>query len=348
MNKIIKRVELATKQRNYHINNPVIEMAWSVDNNLLAVVGNDGKITIFNRNNSQHQVELSGHRFATTSIGWSADNKAFASSGKDGYIKLWDLMFAEPRFILPGGANSAEKLAWSPIARYLATLSGNNLRLWDGDGHLLQEYPEHISLSSNIIWKPVNKLNSLLMFATSVNNSIYLWSPEHTKVLKKFETKETILKMAWSGNGRFIVTNNQDSTLHLWDIETEIELPIEVYSDKLTELVWDSTSRFLAAIIGNKITVWNCSSPKLEAIIPTTLKFHKSPIKHIAYQHQGSLLASASEDGMLVISRPERSPYPILEKQYLTSIERIAWSSNGKFLAIGGKNGLVELLLVNI
>lgn len=349
LNKFIKQKETTTQLWLNTILDCVIDLTWSKDGNLLAVGAANGPITFFDKRTGEKQIELIGHKFGTMSMDWSNENNSFASSGQDGYIKLWDLMHKEPRFILPGGSSWVEHLAWSPEGNFLISTAGRNLLLWDCDGQLLGEYPDHLSTITDVAWRPITKTTPDLMFATSCYGSVQFWKPENTTLVKHFEWKGSILKLAWSPNAKFLATGDQDSTVHFWVVETGTELQMWGYLTKVRELSWDVTSRYLATGGGTEVTIWDCSGNGPENSKPIILKLHEGLLSQLAYQHRGSLLASAGEDGILAIWQPEYSKKkPLIKKQYPTPIEKISWSPNDKFLAVGGADGLVEVISINI
>jgi WD40 repeat protein len=345
LNKLVKEKEFATRLWRNTTKGCVIDLAWSKDGISLAVAAVNSPITIFNSRTANPIIELKEHKFGTVAIAWSADSKCFASSGQDGYIKLWDLILKESRFILPVG----ERLTWSPLKKFLVSSAKNELCLWDCDGHLLEEYPSHYSNITDIAWRPLSKANPDLMFATSSYGSVQLWSPENTKPLNKFEHKRAILKMAWSPDGKFLATIDQDSRVNLWIVETATNLQMLDYPAKVSELSWDVTSRYLATANGSEIAIWDCSAPKQERNKLITLNLNENLLSQLAYQHKGSLLASAGRNGILAIWQPiHNNQKPLFEKQYPSPIQRLVWSPDDKFLAVGCADGLVEVLLVSI
>jgi WD40 repeat protein len=62
---------------------------------------------------------------------------------------------------------------------------------------------------------------------------------------RRFEWKGSILRLAWSPNGRFVATGDQDSTVHFWFEEDRRDLQMSGYPTKVREL-WNAASRYLA------------------------------------------------------------------------------------------------------
>lgn len=347
LNKFVRNKETSSFLWQKMLEDCIIDLAWSMDGKILVAATVNGPINLFDTKTGSLETKLSGHKFGTMSIAWSSDGKEFASSGQDGHIKLWDLLLKEPRFILPGGSAWVEHLAWSPTGKFLASSAGRSLRLWNDNGELLGEYPDHISTITDIIWRPIKKANDELLFATSCYGSVQVWSPKSMNVLRKFEWKGSILKMSWSPDGNFLATGDQDSTVHFWIMATGTDLQMWGYPTKVRELSWDPTSRYLATGGGTEVTIWDCSGRGPEGTKPIVLKLHEGLISQLAYQNKGNLLASAAEDGIVAVWNPERNKKPLVKKHYPTSIEKISWSPDDKLLAVGGTNGLLEVIAIN-
>jgi len=52
--------------------------------------------------------------------------------------------------------------------------------------------------------------------------------------------------LVWSPDGKWLVSGNQDPSVHLWIPEQDIELQMSGYETKVKHLAFDHTSRWLA------------------------------------------------------------------------------------------------------
>jgi WD40 repeat protein len=200
------------------ISDHVIALAWSPDGRWLAAAAVSGPISLFDGVTGQRTAVLAGHHLGTTSLSWNANSTCLASAGQDGLVRLWDVATGSEHHALAAGATWVEGVAWSPTGELLATAAGRLLRLWDATGHLLLQYPVHASTIAALQWAPrtvqVRRASSVL--ATAAYGSVTLWTPERSEPLAQFAWKGSILTLAWSPDGRYLVHGDQDATVHFW------------------------------------------------------------------------------------------------------------------------------------
>ncbi len=211
----------------------VIAMAWSPGGTLLAAASVGGPITILDAATGAIRHTLPGHGFGTTAVGWNADGAHFASAGQDAQVRLWDLAAGRERLTLDGGEAWVERLTWHPRENLLACAAGRRLRLWEPQGRLVREYPAHASTISDLCWRP----GSTDLTSASYG-AVTLWSPEGEEPLRRFQWKGSVLALAWSPDGKYLATGDQDSTVHFWIYRTGEDLQMSGYPTKVRELSW--------------------------------------------------------------------------------------------------------------
>lgn len=318
----------------------IIALAWDPNGGRLAAAAADGPITILAADGSLIRT-LTGHGFGTMAIGWSADGSRFASAGQDGRIVIWNLSAGVPAVCLEGGSAWVEHIAWNPLGGrkgipcLLASAAGRHLRLWDENGALQREYEEHPKTISSIAWKPGTQVIS-----TTTYGQLALFGVTQESPQRRFEWKGSILRSAWSPNGKFVATGDQDSTVHFWFEKTGRDLQMSGYPTKVRELSWNAASRYLATGGGTDVTVWDCiKSP--EGSRPIQLQGHEEFISDLAYQHRGDLLASAGQDGRVIFWRPHHGKRATGGMGVNSAITNLAWSPDDRLLAAGTDSGSV-------
>jgi WD40 repeat protein len=89
------------------------------------------------------------------------------------------------------------------------------------------------------------------------------------------------------------------------------------YANKIKELAWDSTSRFLATGGREVVAVWDVSGKGPRGTRPKELHRHTKKVTLLAWQSRGMSLISGSADGTVALWDPERSRIPFCMKLLL-------------------------------
>lgn len=313
-------------------------LAWASDSALLAAAAINGSIALFD-GDGERRLVLSGHAFGTTSIDWSADGR-LASGGQDGHVCVWNAAAGAPALRLPAGAAWVEQVAWSPDGTLLAAAAGKRVRVWDRDGRLVREFGDHPSTVSDIAWKPGSHTVTAAAYG-----GVFLWDADaETNAGRHLDWQGSTLVLAWSPDGRYIATGDQDATVHFWIAKTETDLQMWGYATKVRELSWDAASRYLATGGSETIVIWDCSGRGPEGTKPKMLDGHEDYLSAVAWQKRGNVLASADAAGGVMLWRPDRARIPLAVAIYDSGVSCLAWSPNDRSLAVGCGNGLIEVL----
>jgi WD40 repeat protein len=203
----------------------------------------------------------------------------------------------------------------------------------------VREYPEQPSTIAALAWRPRGHT-----LASAAYGVVALWTPDRTEARRRFEWQGSTLTLAWSPDGRYIATGDQDSTVHFWIAKSGHDLQMWGYPRKVRELAWDPTSRFLATGGGPVVVVWDCSGKGPEGTKPRMLDAHTAPLSALACQRAGPLLVSAGEDGQVLLWELGRWRKPRARYDLGEPISHVAWAPDDRILAVGSAAGTVAVL----
>lgn len=321
----------------------VIALEWSPDGRAVAAAAVGGPIIVLDGRTGERLAALNGHGFGTTALSWSANSRRLASSGQDGKVRIWDPAAGRLHAECDGGSAWVERVAWCPAASLLASAAGRKLRLWDGDGRPVRSLPDHPSTIADIRWKPGSRA-----LASAAYGRLALWMPDRDEPVRRFEWKGSMLVLAWSPDGRYIATGNQDSTVHFWETKTGEDLQMWGYPTKVRELAWDPTGRFLATGGGPDACVWDFSGKGPARTQPLQFRLKGALVTALAFRPKvpEPLLAAGFADGSMGLWRLGRKATRVDLFQLDAAMAQMAWRPDGKVLALateaGGVAGFVD------
>lgn len=322
----------------------VTSVAWSPDGSRLAAGSVSGQVAIYDAAEGRaiHLFEKA-HEDGCDALAWRPDGKALATTGRDGTWKLWDAVEGKVLIEHEAGALWAEHLAWSgkPIGdrgHLLALGAGNKVTLWNEQGAPVGEPLKLSRTVADVAWI-MN--GSTLAIATSTEVVVHDPANGEERV---FKSRDPVLSMAFSPSGKWLMTGNQDCTMHVWNTDNGAEMHMRGYAAKVRQMAWHRASRWLAAGGGDTVSVWDCSGKGPEGRMPILLEGHTDLISALHYQVEGDWLASGARDGSVMVWSPTQRQTQVSRARIPSGVTRTVWSPDGKLLAVTGENGEVQVL----
>ena len=321
-------------------------LAWSLDGTRLAAASVSGQVAIYDavQGRAIHLFEQA-HADGCDAIAWRPDGRALATAGRDGTWKLWDTSEGKMLMEHEAGALWAEHLAWStkPIGErghLLALGAGNKVTLWNEKGEASGAPLKLSKTVADIAW-----ILDGTTLAIATSTEIIMHDPANGEE-RVFKSRDPILSMAFSPNGKWLMTGNQDCTMHVWNTDNGGEMHMRGYAAKVRQLAWHRGSRWLAVGGGEVVSVWDCSGRGPEGRTPTLLESHTDQVSALHYQPAGDWLASGARDGGIAVWSPAQRQNFISRAKIGSGVTRVAWSPDGKLLGVTGEEGEVQVLAV--
>jgi WD40 repeat protein len=223
--------------------------------------------------------------------------------------------------------------------RVLAAACGRELVFLDPDASVRHRCPRAPKTISALAWQPAGGCLAAAYFG-----GVQLRDADDFIVQKEFPYSNGIQALVWSPDDRWLVSGNQDPSVHLWIPESGLELHMSGYEGKVKCLAFDPAARWLATGGGRDVCVWDCAGAGPEGREPLQLP-HEAPLCVLAFQHRGSLLASASTDGVIMLwDLADGKPRRLAVVRMPSPATRLAWSADDAKLAIGCEKGALYVL----
>ncbi|MGA2016851.1 MAG: WD40 repeat domain-containing protein [Opitutaceae bacterium] len=329
-----------TKHWAAQLDDYVIDLAWSPDGAMLAAASAAGPLSLLGSADGAVRAQLPGHEGGSNAIAWRPGTALLASGGQDGAVRLWDGAAGQHVATVALGRSWVEHLAWRPGAgaAILAAAAGRRLAFVGADAAVSREFPDAPKTITALAWHPQGRCVAAAYFG-----GVCAWGADDGAARREFPYGNGIHALVWSPDGRWLVSGNQDPSVHLWMPEGDLELQMSGYEGKVRHLSFDSGSRWLATSGSRDACVWDCSGAGPEGRDPVMLA-HEAPVCGVAFQRAHGLLASASQDGSLMLWSPERGQPMRAAVRMPAAAACLAWSPDDRLLAIGSEKAMVYVL----
>lgn len=316
----------------------IIDLAWAPGASKIAAVTVEGSVFLIDNHGDSAFFKLLGtHAGGANSVSWRADGAEFATAGHDGMVKIWNGESGELLGDLDAGDPWVAKAVYSPRRSVLATAAGRHLKLWNDRHESFYESSDHSSTIADVAWNP-----DASGLAVAAYNGITLHVPGKQSQPRKYTWKGSSLVLAWSPDGKYMATGEQDSTVHFWHVKSGEDAQMWGFPTKVLELSWDASGRWLATGGGASVCLWDCRGKGPAGRKPRQYDAHTNKLTQLAFQADGNLLASADADGFLFLWDPTKHEKVIGGLSLTSSATCLRWCEGGK-LAVGQRDGNVVL-----
>lgn len=355
-------------------------IACSHDGLLVAMVHEEGTITIFDAIRQNIIRILAGHFGDVHWVVFSPDGMLLASSAEDRTIRLWDVVTGRLLRICEGHQGSVHCVAFSADCSKLASGSGDRtIRIWDtATGQPLTIFKGHASAVRAVAFSPDDKLvasgsadrtvklwehetggflrtfrghgdivynvafspDGMVLASGSSDNTVRSWDLSTGEARRKLNSKEIAYRLGFSPNGKVIAIGSSSDTSSLWQVAK---------SRSLLELAEQATEIYNLAFGANSDGVANASAGMYRSSAILTNYTFREMEKHTAYgvafafAPDGKLLAASSGDKKVRVWDVATGRVVQMFADHLDVVLSVAFSPEGKTIASGSDDNTVRL-----
>jgi WD40 repeat protein len=332
-------------------------VAVSPDRRLLAAVGADGTLRLWNVTDPGHATPVgrplqpANGDLPLYTVAFSPDGKVLAAAGAGREIKLWDV--SNPARPVPLGApltgptNTIYSVVFSPDGQTLAAASADDtVRLWNvTDPARAQPLGRPLTGPTGYVETVAFSADGGLLAAGSGNavagahdDTVWVWNvadPARPRLLRGMPLTgpaSLVSGVAFSPSGGLLAASSQDDKVWLWKISAagaDRAAPdgtLTSATNWVNTVAFSPSGGYLAAGTSEaRVLVWNTATRALIATMALP-----QPVTTVAWDGAGRL-AAADADGTASIWT---LPSPVLLAGNASA--SVAYSPDGTTMAVGG------------
>jgi WD40 repeat protein len=320
---------------------PVNSVAASPNGRWLVSSSGDGQVILWDMKRKHRLAEaLDSQPGGAAGMAASRDGTAWAASDTSGNVLVAQAGRVD-RFSLPGlqARTSYNGIQFLPDGSLAAASADATVDFWDARTGQPRGEPlrGHLGAVHQVAVSP----DGDTLATAGQDGSVILWSvAAHRQLAVLRGHVDDVNALAFSPSGDRLASASDDLCVIVWDVRAHKLLARLLHTDRVLAVAYSGDGKLIAAgDFGNQISLWSTTNltpvdggtPVATFMVPDVLQALRfSPV-------DGRLLASLDRSGVLLWDTREPRPRPAALPAMTGTLTALAFSRDGKQLAVGGE-----------
>ena len=327
---------------------PVMAVAFSPDSRYLASASVDQTVHLWDGRTGESLLALRGHEDEIGTLAYNR-NGVLASAAADGTVRLWDPERALRLSSLRGHHSYVYDVAVHPDGRHIASSAWDGtIRLWELENGTQSGCFRHgADIVSGVAISPRGDQLIGTVRSGEPHSGGWVWDVSSGRQIGRLHAPAGNTAVdtgyVYSPRGDIIAGGGRDGAVHLWSATT-LELLATLSRPQgpgreIGYLAFRPDGLELAAgRADGSLSLWNIPERRLV----TELHAHGGIVHRVAYNHDGTLLASAGDDHTVRL-------WDVASKSWLATLQQgcpvyaVAFHPDGLRLAAGCADNAIRL-----
>ena len=178
-------------------------------------------------------------------------------------------------------------------------------------------------------------------------NGATLWFPNAAAAPEQLLWKGSHLGVAFSPDGRFLITTMQEPMLHGWRLVDRKHLRMSGYTAKVRSLDWTADGKWLATAGSEQLVMWPFQGKDGPmGRTPDMWAARDARVVAVACHPAQQVAAVGYADGMILLVRLADGAEILARPPGDGEVTALGWSRRGDLLGFGTENGAAGLIAV--
>jgi WD40 repeat protein len=241
--------------------NPHSRFSFTPDGKYLVSGGENRECILWDYQTGKVVRRFQGHAHKVSAVHISKDGKTLASGSWDQTVRLWDIATGQEQRKFGPLDGHLSSVNFSPDGKTLAAGTyGATIYLFDLEsGKELRQMRGHTGSTWPVVFAPEGKT----LASGGSDGLIILWDPATgTKKHQLIGHSDGVARLAFSPDGKLLASASHDKTVRLWEVSTGREASISIrHAGAITGVALSPDSKLLATIGGDRsIRLWEAAS----------------------------------------------------------------------------------------
>lgn len=268
----------------------------------------------------------------------ASDGRRIVTGGDDGKVRSLDARGdvvtitadAKSRWIDNVALHDDGAVAWSAGKTAFAKTAKDDIKTWDAP-----------STIGGLAFAPKG-----FRLAVAHYNGVSLWFPNMAGVPERLEWKGSHLGVAFSPDGKFLVTAMHEPALHGWRLADARNMRMTGYPARVKSMSWSAGGKWLATSGANEVIAWPFQTKdgpmgKEPAMLALP---NASGVSAVAcHPGEAAMIAGYGDGAVRLIRLPDGAEI-VLREASGSAVAAVAWNARGTRLAFALEDGSVGLL----
>lgn len=222
----------------------------------------------------------------------------------------------------------------------IAYTAGRTVTVLNAAGDVVARLDDHPSTVAGIAFSPDGR-----MLAAAHYDGVSLHDLAKDGPAERLEWHGSHTALAWSPNGKFIVTAMQDREMHCWRLADRTGMRMSGYPSKIRTLSWTADSAYVVASGADTVTSWDCRGKGPSGKPPLEFGYvYNGTVTAVAAHPTDGVVAAGFSDGTVLIGHIEKGDAIIARPGGGAPVTAMAWRSDGTGLVAGTQAGELAVI----
>ncbi len=233
-----------------------------------------------------------------------------------------------------------ENVCSHPESGLVAFSAGRKVTVLDGAGETRAVFTDHPSTPTGLAFAPDGG-----RLAVAHYDGVSVWRLGDDGPADDLPWHGSHTAVAWSPDGRFIVTAMQDKEMHCWRMPEKKDMKMSGYPSKIRALTWTADSAYLAASGAASVTSWCCEDDGPTGREPLEFGYvFNGIVTQVAAHPAERSVAGGYDDGTIFIGDIEKGEAITVRLGNGAQVTCLVWSPDGRTLIGGCENGELAVI----